>query len=158
MRYPLVVSSSVFCMCRSVIDVIYSENWPEIDTAFGTNLPTIMGLLLSPAFWSTLHPATVPLRSSSVNNQLCPFSVASFGQGQPHVRQAAWALVGSLVGVFKGLFLFPRCCVRGKYTLCVFLSSCTFFLAVSKYDMHLVFGYICSLQASSAYMHSPHHV
>lgn len=82
--------------CCSVIDAVYSDTWPGIDFAAATDLPILTTLLSSPAFWSTLHPATAP------------FSAASFGQGQPHVRQAAWVLVGSLVGVFKGLFLCPR--------------------------------------------------
>ncbi|KAG8216452.1 hypothetical protein J3R82DRAFT_6559 [Butyriboletus roseoflavus] len=78
------------------------ENWPVIDSTHTTDLSILTALLSSPAFWSTLHPATISSRSNPVNQRLCPFSAASSGQGQPQVRQAAWALVGSLVGVFKG--------------------------------------------------------
>ncbi|KAF8551747.1 hypothetical protein OG21DRAFT_1605114 [Imleria badia] len=78
------------------------ENWPEIDSASATDLSILTTLLSSIAFWSTLHPAAVSPRSSPVNQEICPFSVASFGQGQPQVRQAAWGLVGSLIRVFKG--------------------------------------------------------
>ncbi|KAH0834818.1 hypothetical protein J3R83DRAFT_10427 [Lanmaoa asiatica] len=83
------------------------ENWPAIDSASVTSHPLLTTLLSPPAFWSTLHPAIVSPDSNPVNPQPCPFSVASFGQGQPQVRQAAWALVGSLVGVFKGLLPEP---------------------------------------------------
>lgn len=106
-RCAVVVPSPVFCVCCSVIDAIYSENWPEIDSVPTTDLSILITLLSSPAFWSTLHPAIISSRSDPVNQHLCPFSAASFGHGQPQVRQAAWALVGSLVGVFKGLYSTP---------------------------------------------------
>ncbi|KAI9568130.1 hypothetical protein HD554DRAFT_2219143 [Boletus coccyginus] len=78
------------------------ENWPEVDSASATtDLLNFVTHLSSFAFWSILHPAAVSSHSSPVNQQLCPFSVVSFGQGQPQVRRAAWTLVGSLIRVFK---------------------------------------------------------
>ncbi|KAF8434511.1 hypothetical protein L210DRAFT_3763021 [Boletus edulis BED1] len=74
------------------------DNWPEVDSASATDLAVLTALLSSLPFWSTLHPAAVLSRSSP----FCPFSVALFGHGQPQVRQAAWALVGTLIKVFKG--------------------------------------------------------
>lgn len=127
-RCSVVVSLSV-CVYCSIIDAICAENWSDIDSASATDLPILTTLLSSPAFWSTLHPATVSLGANPVNQQLCPFSIASFGQGQPQVRQAAWALVGSLVGVFKGLFSSLRCRICRKTALCICISSFTFFLS-----------------------------
>lgn len=126
-----------FCVYCSIIDAFCPENWPAMDSAPAPDPPILTTLLSSPAFWSTLHPATAPPPPNSANQQLCPFSIASFGQGQPQVRQAAWALVGCLVRVFKGLFLSPRCRVCGNSTLCIFYSSRTFFLVISEWDTHL---------------------
>lgn len=125
-------------VCCSIIDLFCLENWPAIVSASATDLHILTTLLSSPAFWSTLHPASAPPSPNSANQQLCPFTIASFGQGQPQVRQAAWALVGSSVGVFRGLFLSPRCRVCGKSTLCISYSSCTFLPAVPERGVHLV--------------------
>ena len=97
-----VVSAFVFRMCPSA-NADHSESWPEMSSASVTDLPIWTTPLTSLAFWSTLHPATVLIRPGPVSDQLCPFSVSSFGQGQPQVRRAAWVLVGSLLRVFKGL-------------------------------------------------------
>ena len=124
-----------FSCVLSVIDAAYSENWPEIDFASATDLPILTTLLSSLAFWSTLHPAAASPRSSPVNQQFSPFSDASFGQGQPQVRQAAWVLVGSLIRVFKGLFRFLVCVFAESLPLCI--SLCTFIRGASGFDMHL---------------------
>jgi len=118
-----VISSFVIYACCSVIDTAYLENWPEVDSASATDLLILTTQLSSLAFWSTLHPAAVSSRSSLVNQQLCPFSVTSFGQGQPQVRRAAWTLVGSLIKVFKGLF-----CLL----VCVFVESLYFAFPSSR--------------------------
>ncbi|KAF9239333.1 hypothetical protein BU15DRAFT_74748 [Melanogaster broomeanus] len=78
------------------------ENFVSFDSMTATAspvVPTVTTLLSSPAFWSTLHPGSV---ASNDIHQTCPFAAVSFGQNQPQVRQAAWALVGSLVRGVKG--------------------------------------------------------
>ncbi|KAG9311744.1 hypothetical protein JVU11DRAFT_7987 [Chiua virens] len=79
------------------------ENWPLIDLGYASDHSIVTTHLSSPVFWSCLHPTVIPTGSTSDNQQpeSCPFSITSFGQGQPQVRQAAWALVGSLVRVSK---------------------------------------------------------
>ena len=148
MRCLFVVPSFVFHVCCSVIDEAYSENWPEIDSASATDLPILTTLLSSLAFWSTLHPAAVSPHSSPVDQQFCPFSVASFGQGQPQVRQAAWALVGSLIRVFKGLFRLLVCMFAEKSTALhfpLYIPGCI------RVRHAFSVGYMCNLQASNAY-------
>jgi hypothetical protein len=152
-RCFFVAPSFVFYVRCSVIDAAYSENWLEIDSASATDLPILTTLLSSLAFWSTLHPAAVPPCSSPVNQQLSPFSVASFGQGQPQVRQAAWTLVGSLIRVFKGLFRLLICMFAESLPLCIHFplyihSGCIRVRYASSV------GYMCNLQASSAYTRS----
>lgn len=112
-------------------DVVYSENWPEVDSA---DLTILTALLSSLPFWSTLHPATASPHSGPVS-QLCPFSAASFGQGQPQVRQTTWALVGSLIRVLKGSFRL-LVCIFAECLRFAFSSSWKFILGVSECDMH----------------------
>lgn len=107
-----------------VTNSIDPENLPAVDS----DQLVLTTLLSSPALWSALHPATVPS-----NKQMCPFSIASFGQGQPHVRQAAWVLVGSLVGVFKGLFV----------SSVVFVGSPYF--SISPNPARTVWAYPCAI-------------
>lgn len=129
MRCLFVISSFVICACCSVFDTVYPENWPEVDSASATADLILVTHLSSFAFWSTLHPAAVSSHSSPVNQQLCPFSVVSFGQGQPQVRRAAWTLVGSLIRVFKGLFCLSLCVfVEGLCFTCPFGPAHSFWV------------------------------
>ncbi|KAF9226338.1 hypothetical protein BS17DRAFT_807138 [Gyrodon lividus] len=84
------------------------ENCLSFDSAAAAASPvvtTITVFLSSPAFWSTLHPGTALQEArlgSNETHQTCPFAAVSFGQNQPQVRQAAWALIGCLVRRAQG--------------------------------------------------------
>ena len=113
---------------------------PESDTAPVHQL--LIQLLPSSHLWSSLHPGPVcpyvpiaedfdsnteEIRKGEVSARTC------FGNSQPQVRRAAWALVESIVDPKRGTRLVPGM-LCDQYLLCITQVNC-----------HLVFCKLCLL-------------